>query len=153
MSFRHPIWLAQWHREENIGLDSENNIFIKLLSIFNLPSWIWPSYMPYQNASQYQISCPSTSSFSSAGNVHLGMDGSSPEPGLVGVEDGGHVLQLPLRQLPVVRKQHRGSTLDWRWRRTLRFGKWSPRQRKKCRKFEFSSDIDLNNGSLPSANG
>ena len=78
--------------------------------------------MPYQNASQYQISCPSTSSFSSAGNVHLGMDGSSPEPGLVGVEDGGHVLQLSLRQLPVVRQKHRGSAFNRRWRWTLRLG-------------------------------
>ena len=77
------------------------------------------------------------------------MDGSSPEPGLVGVEDGGHVLQLPLRQLPVVRQQHRGGSLDWRWRRTLSLGIWLSRQRKKCRKFEFSSDLDLNNGSLP----
>ena len=36
-------------------------------------------------------------------NPYFRMDGACPEPGLVGVEDGGHVLQLPLRQLPVVR--------------------------------------------------
>ena len=54
-------------------------------------------------------------------NPYFRMDGACPEPGLVGVEDGGDVLQLPLGQLPVVGQQHRGSALHWWWGRTLRF--------------------------------
>ena len=59
---------------------------------------------------------------SRAGNSYFGMDGARPEPGLIGVEDGGDVLQLPLRQLPVVGQQHRGGALHWRRSWTLQAG-------------------------------
>ena len=59
---------------------------------------------------------------SRGGNSYFGMDGARPEPGLVGVEDGGDVLQLPLRQLPVVGQQHRGGALHWRRSWTLQAG-------------------------------
>ena len=93
--------------------------FIKSLWTFYQSSWIWPS----SETMLFLVSFKS--SFSREGNSYLGMDGACPEPGFVGVEDGGDVLQLPLGQLPVVRQQHRGSALHCWWRRTLRFQRCS----------------------------
>ena len=124
MRFQHPIWLAQ---PEKKILDWKTCIFIlPRLSISINRSKLFISHSDFDlcmsETMLFLVSYSSKSSFSSVGNSYLGMDGARPEPGLVGVEDGGDVLQLPLRQLPVVGQQHRGGALHWRRSWTLQAG-------------------------------